>query len=288
MGAPGGHGGRRGRITLSEICVCAYRGDEECEQDRAKDTRDAIKASRKIDEHTDAITTLKTEIKDLTSQIAEANAEVAAIVKDLAQAQVDRDAEKVEYESSKADDEAAVATVADATNVLKSFYSDNDLNFVQQPAVSNAGAAPPPPPSTWDAPYAEKTAESTGVIAILEMVTADIKKDIAKALDSENAAIATFTKVKTDLNKEKDDLNTQISTWGGTKGDKEQELSDGKGDRRTEKEGLDIVLQKIKDAESGCNYFTINYDVRRTNRQVEMDGLKKAKAILNGAAFGSA
>jgi len=35
------------------------------------------------------------------------------------------------------------------------------------------------------------------------------------------------------------------------------------------------------------DYLTINYDVRLKNRQIEIDGLIKAKAILEGGEFPS-
>lgn len=53
----------------------------------------------------------------------------------------------------------------------------------------------------------------------------------------------------------------------------------------TKKGGLDATLDKIKDTTPGCDFITVNFEMRSRNRQIEIDGLDKAKAILKGAAF---
>merc|ERR1719337_307451 len=101
--------------------------------------------------------------------------------------------------TSDADDREAKATVERAKEVLDSFYTNNNLMLLQkqkQPEL-DAGKAPPPPPKTWEAPYGGKTEESTGIIAILEMIHEDINKDKAKAKSEEDTDQANFDKFKT-------------------------------------------------------------------------------------------
>ena len=71
----------------------------------------------------------------------------------------------------------------------------------------------------------------------------------------------------------------------GDKASKESEAVETASDRRSKGDELKVVMKKIKDAEPGCDYFTINYPVRSKNRQIEVDGLHKAKAILAGGEF---
>merc|ERR1719240_509291 len=82
-----------------------------------------------------------------------------------------------------------------------------------------------------------------------------------------------------------EDINELISTLQATKADKEGEIETTSGDRRSKSGELEVVMKKIKDAAPACNYFTINYEVRAKNRQIEIDGLLKAKAILAGGEF---
>ena len=71
----------------------------------------------------------------------------------------------------------------------------------------------------------------------------------------------------------------------GVKGRKEQDKTNTQKERGTKKGELDAVLNKIQDANPNCEYFEVNYPMRTKNRQIEIDGLNKAKAILQGGKF---
>merc|ERR1719158_143233 len=76
-----------------------------------------------------------------------------------------------------------------------------------------------------------------------------------------------------------------ISTMEGEKAEKASAIVETTGDRRSKRDELKVVMKKIADAQPGCDYFAINYPVRTKNRQIEVDGLHKAKAILQGGEF---
>merc|ERR1719281_55873 len=68
-------------------------------------------------------------------------------------------------------------------------------------------------------------------------------------------------------------------------GNAETKKAETKKLRDTKKGELDEVLKKIADINPNCEYFEVNYVMRRENRQIEIDGLNKAKAILKGGVF---
>jgi len=259
---------------------------EDCETTRADDTRTASLTSRAIDELTDAITQLETEIKELEAQIEDAQKKIEAIDAELAKTKKIREEEAVEYAANKKDDQEAVSLVTQAKDVLADFYKSNNLMLVQkkQPAVA-AGKAPPPPPTTWEAPYGGQTEESTGIVAILEMIVEDIQKDIADADKEEAEAIALYDKTVKALTTEKQGLQKQISEWEGIKADKAESVITKGKEKSTKKKQLGAVMKKMADAEPGCDFALINYAERAKNRQTEIDGLLKAKAILSGGKF---
>merc|ERR1719436_1399420 len=262
---------------------------ETCEQDRADDTRSAIKTSRTMDELTEAIMALNDEIEEAKKDKAEKEAEVESIKKELEELTKIRESENKEFLIAKADDEAASELVAQATGVLETFYKENDLMLSQtsakQPFVSEAGKAPPPPPTTWDAPYQGKTDESTGIIAVLGMIKEDIDKDLEKATTAEKEAVALFDETTKELTSNIEKANKLINTLIKTESEKKQEVADTEDDRAKTQGLLKAVMEKIKDAEPGCDYFTINFPLRSKDRNIEIDGLIKAKAILQGAKF---
>jgi len=285
-------------IAAIDDMVTTLKGEEEsdlelketCEKDRADDTRTAIKAARTMDERSDTIDELNNDIAEIVKTIAENDAEIKSIQEELEKATTMRGDEHTAWEAADRDDGAAAELVMRAKDVLAGFYEENNLNLLQknkkmEPVV--AGEAPPPPPSTWEAPYGGKTGESNGIVAILEMIHEDIIKDKDKSKADEDKAEETFQSFKTNSETQIQALEDANSELTDTKGSKEEDISSAKEQRGSQHDELNAVIQKINDAAPSCIYQTINYPVRLKNRQVEIDGLEKAKAILQGGEFPS-
>eukprot|EP00928_Gymnodinium_smaydae_P090888 TRINITY_DN745_c0_g1_i1.p1 TRINITY_DN745_c0_g1~~TRINITY_DN745_c0_g1_i1.p1 ORF type:complete len:727 (-),score=245.43 TRINITY_DN745_c0_g1_i1:73-2253(-) len=264
------------------------RKKETCEKDRMDNTRSASLKSRAMDDISDAITRLNAEIEEIKDEVAEKEATVKATQLALTEATEQRGSEHAEFQQSDADDKAASETVLRAKDVLEQFYTSNGMMLVQQPAVAKAGEAPPPPPTTWEAPYGGKTQESTGIIAVLTMIDEDIQKDIATAQAAEDKAQADFDKFKKQSEDQVAALNADVVRLNGERGDKESSVSEQTGDRRNLADELGVVMKTIADAQPGCDYFCIHFESRSKNRQIETDGLRKAKAILSGGEFAAA
>jgi predicted RNase H-like nuclease (RuvC/YqgF family) len=264
---------------------------EHCEEDRMDDTRDAIVDSRAIDDLSESIDRLVGEIEELKTEVKEKEKEVEDIKEEIKKAEKIRDDENAAWVKSNDDDTKAAELVDDAKGVLERFYQDNDLNLIQtsgksqEPPKVVAGEAPPPPPATWEEPYGGQKGESQGIISILEMIHDDINKDKDKAKDEEDKAQQEFDDFKSDSEKEIDDLEDTITDMENSISDKEDDVSSKKGERGDKKDSLDSLLSKIKDEQPGCDFLLVNFEVRTENRQIEIDGLDKAKAILNGAEF---
>lgn len=263
---------------------------EQCEADRMADSRDAIMASRDIDEMSDKKIKLTAEIAEIAAEIKDKQDEIAKITAEDAEAERLRGQDHEDWVRSNADDERAAQVVQSAKEVLENFYSENDLNLVQkakkQPQVT-AGEAPPPPPSTWEAPYSGKQQETGSVVQILTVIKEDIEKDMTKAKTEEDEAQTEFDNQHTAFENQRDGLNDDIATLEGTSGSKTEEIQTTKENRKTRKQELDNFMSKMNDAVVGCDYITVNFDSRKKNRDTELDGLLKAKAILEGGAFPS-
>eukprot|EP00928_Gymnodinium_smaydae_P028718 TRINITY_DN2183_c0_g1_i1.p1 TRINITY_DN2183_c0_g1~~TRINITY_DN2183_c0_g1_i1.p1 ORF type:complete len:790 (-),score=195.57 TRINITY_DN2183_c0_g1_i1:112-2358(-) len=273
--------------TLQDAETNELKTKEKCESDRESNSRAALLASRSIDEMTDKISSLKADIAEIVTEVDEKNATVKSINLALEEAKELRESQAKEHAAAKADDEAALALLRQATQVLKNFYEVNGLMLIskKQAPVSAAGEAPPPPPTTWDGAYGGKTGESTGIIALLEMTEQDVEKDIEKADAEETDAITAYNKLKGEQEQEISDLEGAISTLLGTKGDKESTIVSTEGEQGTKREELTATLKTLKDLQPGCDFVAVNFEVRSSNRQTEIDGLHKAKAILQGAEF---
>jgi len=153
--------------------------------------------------------------------------------------------------------------------------------------VVGAGSAPPPPPATWDAgeSYGGASGESAGVVGIMEMVKEDVKKDVRAAEDEEAESLKDFNKEKADLEDEIKATNTAIDAYKKDKASQEKDVVDRTGERSTSKDELNGQLSLYKSYKPGCDFLLVNFDTRTKARQIEVDGLQKAKAILKGGDF---
>jgi exonuclease VII small subunit len=259
---------------------------QDCEQGRMEDTRSAILDSRAVDVATEAVNKLTSEVEELQKQIVSLEESLKQTKEELAEAASLRKKENADFLVNDKDDQEAHATVESAIKVLDEFYKAN-FALVQRSAapVVEAGKAPPPPPPTWDAGYGGKKDESTGIISMLEMVAEDIVKDRQKAKAEEAEALASFEKFKKQAEDEMKDIVSQIKEAKSIMGKKDTDIEEAKTARRDKKGSLDSMLKKIKDIDPNCEYFEETYVMRVKNRQVEVDGLNKAKAILQGGVF---
>merc|ERR1719161_59200 len=167
---------------------------ETCEQDRMTNTKTAKKSAQSMDDETALINRKKADIEAMQKEIAEIVAHVKELKLQLEEAQIQRAKENREYKAAKADDEAAAVLIGKAADVLAKFYEDNGLVLAQTSHKSHVqshqepGAAPPPPPQTWQEPYGGAKGANNGIMSILEMVKADVEKDIKTATEEEEKA----------------------------------------------------------------------------------------------------
>merc|ERR1719235_836145 len=266
---------------------------EQCEKERMDNTQEAKRVAKEIDTNVETI-------DRLTAQILAANKTIQAIAAEIQDLEVEiRDAgdnrakENAEYKAAESDDLAAVELIESAKGVLEKFYEEAGLKFAQmhaqvrrvkqEPFVA-AGEAPTPPPAGFD-DYSGGSRQSTGVIAMLTLIKEDIEKDIAKAKKQEEEAQAAYDKLVADIEaaiaakeQTKSDLEGEIASDSEAKTQENTTMTDNQAQ-------LDAVISYLKEIATGCDFIAMNFNIRLTNRQMEVDGLKKAKSILQGAEF---
>merc|ERR1711990_60644 len=150
-----------------------------------------------IDQTEDKVKELELAVSDLSKAIADGKESVAtlteeiegledgikALDKQVAEATEERKNEHEENVETLANDNAAKEIIGVAKNRLNKFY--NPKLYKPPPAGTEAafaqrsGVAPPPPPETFGA-YAKKGEESGGVIGMLDLMVADLDKEITE------------------------------------------------------------------------------------------------------------
>merc|ERR1719473_1712342 len=237
------------------------------------------------------------EIEEKTKEVEDIVAHVKEIKVQMEEADMNRQKENAEFKAGKADDEAAMGLIQNSMDVLAKFYEDEGLALVQThratatmtvaqpPEMSAAGEAPPPPPATFSQPYGGAKGESNGIQSILGMIKEDMAKDIRTATEEEDKAKADFDTFTSDSNAMIESLNSEKTKLEGEIGAAEQAQSDAKATRAKKKTILDDTLGVLRSIAPNCDFMAKNFELRKANRETEIDGLYEAKASLSGGSF---
>merc|ERR1719471_2128760 len=177
-----------------------------------------------------------------------------------------------------ASDTAAKAIMKFAKNRLNKFYNPK---LYKPPAKASAAVfaqvsqhskreAPPPPPESFGA-YTKKTEDSMGVMAMMDLLIADLDKEMTEAETEEKDAQEDYEQTMKDSAEKRTKDSKLLGEKESTKADLEADLETHTEDRASTAKELMAMLK----------YF----DVRKEARTSEIDALGKAKAVLAGADF---
>merc|ERR1719446_1624799 len=144
--------------------------------------------------------------------------------------------------------------------------------------------APPPPPETFGA-YAKKGEESTGVIAMMDMMVADLDKEITEVEVEEKEGQKEYEEfMKESAEKRALDAKS-IEDKEGTKADLSAKLlKDEESKTATMKEAM-ATHEYLAEVHGDCDWLLTNFATRKEARAGEVDALTKAKAVLSGADY---
>merc|ERR1719235_744645 len=264
---------------------------EHCEKERSEKTQTAKMTSKEIDVNSETIDRLTSEIAAANKAIEEIDEQVAELKGEVKDAKEQREKETPRYLADKADDAKAITLIETAVDALQKYYfvqtkaAVRRTSTAQEPFVE-AGEAPTPPPEIFEADsYKKADGEATGILNILSLIKADIEKDIEKADSEEAAAQEAFETFESEVNDSITKLEGTKSDLEGEISSKEEAMATEKTERSTNQDNLDTTLEFLKEIAPGCDFIAVNFDTRMQNRQAEVDGLNKAKAILQGASF---
>merc|ERR1719395_423419 len=151
-------------------------------------------------------------------------------------------------------------------------------------ALVQSNVAPPPPPETFGA-YSKKGEESTGVISMLDMMVADLDKEITEIETEEKENQAEYEQFMSDSAGKRASDAKSIEDKEGAKADLEGTLVTNKEEKTAKMKEAMATAKYLGEVHQDCDWLPSNYDVRKQARAGETDALKKAKAVLSGADY---
>jgi len=249
-----------------------------------------------IDDSTETIATLTEEIKALSAGIV-------ALDKDVAESTETRKEEHADFTDLMTNDAAAKQLLGLARNRLNKYYNPklykpppkrelseeeriaSNFAFVQIRQHRGQGdAAPPPPPESFKA-YSKKGEESGGVIGMLDLLEADLDKEMTEAETGEKNAQAEYEKFMSDAAEKRATDSKDLTDKEGYKAEAEGDLETAKEGKTAKVKELMATEKYISSLHAECDWLISNYDLRKNARAGEVESLKTAKAVLSGADF---
>jgi len=291
----------------------------EAELDKAEDEKKAL--DNTLADLDKAIATENDNIKRLGEEIAALIAGIKALDKEVTDATANRKAENAEYKATMAADGAAKELIGLAKNRMNQFYNPDlytpppkiELSREQRiavnmgseaaPTVAPSGiagtgityfaqvsahnsdkVAPPPPPETWGA-YQKKGQEHNGVLAMLDLLVADLDKEMQTMKVDEKNAQSEYETFMSDSQAKRAGDSKAVADKEGMKADSEARVEKlGAEHKATTKEAYNTATT-IKDLHLECDWLLSSFEARKEARAGEVDSLKKAKAVLSGADY---
>merc|ERR1719454_1801558 len=151
-------------------------------------------------------------------------------------------------------------------------------------AHNAAKVAPPPPPETAAA-FSKKSEESNGVIGMIDLLIADLTKEMTEAKTTEKDAQADYEQAMKDAAEKRATDSQTLADKQKAKAQTEADMESHKEEKTATTKTLMATLEMIQSLHAECDWLLQYFEVRKEARAGEIDSLKNAKAVLSGADF---
>jgi len=285
-------------------CLDEFDKAEDKKKELALDISDLDKAIADAEE---AIATFASEIEALEDGIKKLD-------KSVAEATETRKEEHDDYVETLAANSAAKDLLKFAQNRLNKFYnpklykappkralSEEDQLVVNMGGTLAPTAAPggiagtgiglaqtivaPPPPPEANLAYKKSGESSNGVMAMIDLLVADLDKDIQTSELEEKDAQKDYETFMADSSEKRALDSKAITDKEAAKAETETQLQSDKDTKKSKMFEAMETAKYIGGLHEECDWFLKNFDVRKAARSGEIDALGKAKAVLSGADY---
>jgi len=277
-------------------------------EDKAKELKlDVSDLEKALADGKESVETLAAEIKALVAGIKQLDASVA-------EATSTRKQEHDEFTEVLAGNSAAIEVLKFAKNRLNKFYNPKmykappkrELSDEEQITVNNGGtlaptAAPggiagtgisaaqtgvaPPPAPEANLKYKKSGESSTGVIAMIDLLVADVDKENQVMTVEEKDAQKDYEGLIQDSADKRALDSKSITDKESAKAETQAEVEANTETKKSKSLELMETDKYISGLHADCDWLLKNFDARRAARTGEVDALGKAKDVLSGADY---
>jgi len=232
--------------------------------------------------------------------------------KSVTEATSTRKTEHDDYVETLAANSAAKDLLGFAKNRLNKFYNPTmykaapkrELTEEEQITVNNGGtlaptAAPggiagtgiglnqvaPAPPPEANLAYKKSGESSNGVMAMIDLIVADVDKEIQEMEVEEKNAQKAYEGFMSDASEKRTQDSKTITDKESAKAETEEELQSNTDSKNSKTVEAMETAKYIGGLHQECDWLLKYYDERKAARTGEIDALGKAKAVLSGADY---
>jgi hypothetical protein len=156
--------------------------------------------------------------------------------------------------------------------------------FVQISRHTSKKAAPGPPPSTFGA-YQSKSGSKNGVVAMIDLLIADLDKEMQVSSVNEKEAQAEYEALMQDSAEKRAADAKSLTQKSGEKASTQEALENEKETKgATQKDHMGTV-KYLSSLHGECDWLLKYFDARKEARAGEIESLQNAKAVLSGADY---
>jgi len=269
------------------------------EFDKSDDKKKSLE--RRISDTKSAIGKAKEDVASLGEALEKLTAGIKALDASVAEATAQRKEEHAEYSSLMASDGTAKEVLKFAKNRLNKFYNPalyapppaRQLSEEDQIVVNNGGTVPTAAPGGiagtgigfMQVEAHHNKQESSGVIAMINLLIADLDKEMTEAEVAEKDSQADYEQAMKDAQSKRATDSKALAESESEKADLEASLEELTATEKSSIKELMATEKYISALHSDCDWLLKYFDVRKEARDSELDSLTKASSVLSGADY---
>lgn len=218
----------------------------------------------------------KVTIKKFEEEVAAAKNDISKEQVNLQKATENRKKENLDFQKTIADQTLTIEVLEKAMDRLATYYDEQAL--IQTSSSHVAGQTPPVAQMKY-----KPSLGAGGVLGLIEKLIYDAKEIMAESKKNESEAQAAYEELVEDSNDTVKALTKSVLSKTDAKVEAHKDLTQKNQDLKATTKDLGRLSKTDVDLHNECDYVLKNFNVRQQARDEEMESLRQAKLILNGA-----
>eukprot|EP00747_Dinoflagellata_sp_TGD_P031138 gnl/TRDRNA2_/TRDRNA2_135085_c1_seq13.p1 gnl/TRDRNA2_/TRDRNA2_135085_c1~~gnl/TRDRNA2_/TRDRNA2_135085_c1_seq13.p1 ORF type:complete len:761 (-),score=273.78 gnl/TRDRNA2_/TRDRNA2_135085_c1_seq13:201-2483(-) len=248
-----------------------------CKKDLFQNEKDMYTTQEQLDDVNDKIQALSEKIETLQAEVKDLQEQIATMNTEIKKAGEARKGENLAFQEAVTDQRAMQQILGKALDRMAEVYkSAGRGNFVQVHQHKQT------PPGGGFAPTSQNAGASP-VLGLLEQVIEDSKKLEAEAMAGENAAQKEYLEYVANSHAAITEMQESIAVKSGAIATMEAEKTESEMLKQTTETTKADLEQTLADLHTKCDFTLANFDIRQKGRLQEIEGIKKAITMLEGA-----